>query len=156
MPVDPPLHPLNLIEVFVAELLAVTLFLRAARFLAANVILPGRGEYQVDVIVQVAGLERLPFILVEPDSAAVAALIEREVGPMADSVFNQDLIAFRAEFGDQCAGHWIGRDGLSLRRFGQARFVLLAPFPVFERRNPVAPAFIAMARNKIAFKRGEI
>jgi hypothetical protein len=85
MPVDPPLHPLNLIEVFGSEFLAVNLFLGAARFLAANLILPGRGEDQVDVIVQVAGLERLPFILVEPDSAAVAALIEREVGPVADS-----------------------------------------------------------------------
>src|SRR5215813_10222639 len=149
MPVDPPLHPLNLIEVFVAELLAVTLFLGAARILAANLILPGRGENQVDVIVQVAGLERLPFILVEPDSAAVAALIEREVGPVSDSVLDENLIALRAEFGDQCAGHWIGRDRLSLRRFGQARFVMFAPFPVFERRNPVAAAFIAMARNKI-------
>src|SRR5262249_47986053 len=112
MSVDPPLHPLNLIEVFVAELLAVNLFLGAARFLAANLILPWRGEDQVDVIVHVAGLERLPFILVEPDSAAVAALIEREVGPMADSVFDQNLIALRAEFGDQRAGHWIGRGGM--------------------------------------------
>jgi hypothetical protein len=32
MRVDPPLHPLNLIEVFVAELLAATLFLGAARY----------------------------------------------------------------------------------------------------------------------------
>src|SRR5262245_49789368 len=124
MRVDPRLHPLNLIEVFVAEFPAVKLFLSAARLLAANLILPGRGEDQVDVIVQFPGPERLPFVLVEPDSSAIAALIERESGPVTDAVFDQNLIALRAKFSDQLAGHRAGRDSLSRRRFGQAPFML--------------------------------
>ncbi|HMB27097.1 MAG TPA: hypothetical protein VKS99_03290, partial [Blastocatellia bacterium] len=69
---------------------------------------------------------------------------------------DQNLIAFWTEFRDQRAGHRIGRDKLSRRGFGKGLLVLVAPFPVFERRNPVAAAFIAMARNEIAFKRGEV
>src|SRR5262245_4740292 len=156
MRVDPRFNPLNFIEAFVAEFLAIKLFLGAARFLAADLILPGRGEDHVDVLVQVAGLERLPFVLVEPDSAAITALIEREAGPVADAVFDQNLVALRAEFGDQRAGHRIEGDRLSLRRSGQALFVLFAPFPVFERRNPISAAFIAMARSQIAFERGKV
>src|SRR2546428_8604116 len=156
MPVDPRLHSLNLIEALVAEFPAVKLFLSAARFLAADLILPRGGEEQVDVVVHIAGLERLPFVLVEPYSAAVAALIKREVCPVANSVFDQNLIAFRAKFGYQRAGYRIGRESLFRPRFRQALFVLFAPFPVFERRNPIAAALIAMARSQIAFERGEI
>src|SRR5262245_5982910 len=103
--VNPRFHPLNLIEAFVAEFPAVKLFLSAARLLAANPILPGRREDQVDVLVQFPGPESLPFVLVEPDPSAIAALIERESGPVTDAVFDQNLIALRAKFGDQLACH---------------------------------------------------
>ncbi|HEY8462075.1 MAG TPA: hypothetical protein VIM99_16930 [Blastocatellia bacterium] len=70
MRVDPGFHALNFIEAFVPKFTAVKIFLSAARLLAANLFLPGRGEDQIDVIVKFARLEGFPFIPVEPDAAA--------------------------------------------------------------------------------------
>src|SRR5215470_10320939 len=156
MPTNPLFHPLYFVEAFVAEFFTVNLFLSAARLLAANLGLPGGGKDCVDVVVEAARLERLPFVLVEPHPAAVAALIEREVGAVADSVFDQNLVAFRAELTDQRAGRRIRWNSPPCGRFRYAFFVLLAPFPVFKRRDPIAVAFIAMARGQIVFERRQV
>src|SRR5215510_9324942 len=124
MTVDPLLHPLNLVEAFVAEFLAVKRFLNAARLLIANLRLPWRGEDRVDVVVQASGLERLTFVQIKAHLAAIAALIDRKVGAVADSVFDQNPVAFRAEFTDQRAGRRIGRDSLPCGRFWKAIFML--------------------------------
>src|SRR5262245_52843458 len=153
MTVDALLHTLNLVEVFVAAFLAVKRFLNAARLLIANLRLPWRGEDGVHVRVQASGLERLPFVLIKPHPAAIAALIERKVGAVADSVFDQNPVAFRAEFTDQRACRRVGRDGLSCGRFRQTLFMLFAPLPVFKRRDPIAATTTAMARGQIVFER---
>ena len=44
-------------------------------------VLPGRTENEVNVIVQVAALEDLPFVLVEPEAAACGAAVYVEVHP---------------------------------------------------------------------------
>src|SRR5262245_40069104 len=129
---NPLFHPPYFVEAFVAEFFAVNIFLRPARLLTANMGLPGGGKDGVDIIMEAAGLERLPFVLVEPHPSAVATLIDREICAVADSVFDQNLVAFRAKFTDQRAGRRIGRDRMTGCRFRQAFFVLLAPFPVFK------------------------
>src|SRR5215470_19414560 len=149
---DPLFHPLDFVEAFVAEFFAVNLLLNAARLMTANLGLPGGGKYRINVVMKTARLERLPFVLVEPHAAAVATLIDREIGAVADSVFDQNLVAFRTEFPDQCAGRGIGRKSLPGGRLRQVSFVLIAPFPVFKRRNPITVAFTAMARSKIVLE----
>src|SRR5262252_6262354 len=62
MRVDPGFHPLNLIEVFVPEFPAVKFFLSAARFLGADLILPGRGEDEIDLRERFALMRYRPLV----------------------------------------------------------------------------------------------
>lgn len=104
MRINPFSDAVDFFVTFITELLSINLLLMERGFFLSDLSLPRSREDRKHIIMQVAAFERFPFVLVKPDPAAVAALIERETETMTDLVADQNAPTFRTVFQHQRAG----------------------------------------------------
>jgi hypothetical protein len=60
-------------------------------------ILPGTRKEFVDIVVQVAVDQHVPFVVVEPDSVAAAAAVDVKLGIREDLVARHDMTTVRTK-----------------------------------------------------------
>ena len=108
---------LDALVILLAELLKINGFKMVTGFDGMQVILPGTGEELVQVVVQVAVDQHFPFPEFEPDTVAVAAAVQIEVGVGEDLIDRHDVTAVRAELEFLHVPGWVDLDRAFL--FGQ-------------------------------------
>src|SRR5262245_27995109 len=113
-----------------AELLAIDRVEPGSRFLLADRGLPGCSKHEVDLVVQVAALEKFPFSAVEPDAVAGGALVKSNAGTVPDTVAQHQAAAFGADLDVGAVGGGDCRPLLRLE-LGQRRSVGIEPAPIF-------------------------
>src|SRR5690554_5913979 len=96
---EPLAHLAGTVELLRAEEVLETFLIRAGLVLTRDLRLPGGAEDEVHLLMQSMLLEHLPFVLVEPESAAGPAAIEREIEAATDRSARQDAAALRADLG---------------------------------------------------------
>jgi len=72
---------------------------------APHRVLPMGRDDVVEIVVEVSGLDGVPFVAVAPDAAAGAAVVDGERQAVADAVGQQEVPALRAYLGDARVVH---------------------------------------------------
>src|SRR5205814_9583734 len=90
----------------------------------------------MQIVVQIPLLERLPFVLVQPNNFTALAMVERKRKPVANQILDHAKAAFGTV--DIFARFREHQVRLCKSSLGQIWAVLLEPLPIFASLNPVA------------------
>ena len=93
--IKPPSYPLYLGVIFRSESADVDLFQFLFPDFSLRAGLPEGSENRIQIVMQIALLQRLPLIPVEPDAFATLAMIDRKVEPASDQKFHHTESALR-------------------------------------------------------------
>src|SRR5438045_3991543 len=86
MGIDPIAHFDYLAQVFLAEVTQPHAVHRLLVFFLANCRLPVLRKHQMYIVVEIASFENIPLVLVEPNSGAMSAAINRKIDALTNSV----------------------------------------------------------------------
>jgi hypothetical protein len=98
MQINPFSDPFDLRVICLTKPAEIDLFQVLLPLFLASLDLPRRGEDFMNFVVQIPLLQGFPFVLIRPDSLAMAALLQSEAQTVANLVFDQDTLALRAQF----------------------------------------------------------
>src|SRR5262249_23466707 len=109
--------------------------------------LPERSKHRIEVVVQIAFLERVPFVAIQPDAFATVALVHGKTETVTDLILDHAKATFGAV------------DGHTRLRERQTRIAVVAfrkiwtmrfqPLPVFSPTDPIATTIWTLVGGQI-------
>src|SRR5438552_13587589 len=105
--------------------------------------LPEGSEDRIQIVMQMALLQRLPLIPIEPDAFATLAMIDRKVEPASDQELHHPESALRTI--DRLTRLSQMQALFLVQAFRQVGTVLFEPLPVLSSADPI-PATVRTAK----------